>query len=396
MPVYNTPGVYKMEVIPAAAGGLAVSVPAFLGYPARAVKAGQPQPLRQWSEYTPAFGGEAAGSYLAAAVRGFFENGGQLCYVVALAGPPEVAIPDDALRQGLSAIDGLDDVDLVAVPDLVRLLQPLVATSSLDQITLPSTDDIVRVQQILIDACDTHGGRMALLDPPMDVDAGNLLSQYRDRLRGTNAAIYYPWLVVRDAGTDGKRKVPPCGHVGGVYATTDRRVGVFKAPANVELQGVLDLSRTISNADQDDLNPAGVNALRAFPGRGIRVWGARTISRDPLWRYVSVRRLFMTAGRWIERNLASMAFEPHDTRLWARIARELNAYFNSLFEAGALKGASPAEAFFIKCDAETNPPAERDSGVVVAEIGLAPSIPNEFVVVRISVATSGVTIAALG
>jgi phage tail sheath protein FI len=109
-----------------------------------------------------------------------------------------------------------------------------------------------------------------------------------------------------------------------------------------------------------------------------------------------VRRLFMTAGRWMERNLAPMAFEPHDTRLWARIARELTAYFNGLFAAGALKGASAAEAFFIKCDAETNPPEGREAGMVVTEIGLAPSIPNEFVVIRVSVATSGVTIAALG
>lgn len=394
MSVYRTPGVYRLPVEPAAAGGLAVGVPAFLGYPARSVPLNQAQPLRQWSEFGVVFGGEAAGSYLAAAVRGFFENGGQLCYVVALAGSP--VDPQQALEAGLQALDLLDDVDLVAVPDLLRLLQPLVATVPIDKVPPPSIDDTVRLQQFLIDACERHGGRLALLDPPTDMDIDSLLSRYRDRLAGTSAALYYPWLVVRDPDLGGTRAVPPCGHIAGVYAATDRRVGVFKAPANVELQGVLDLRRAVSNSDQDRLNPDGVNALRVFPGRGIRVWGARTISRDPMWRHVSVRRLFMTAGRWIERNLAPMAFEPHDTRLWARIGRELTDYFNGLFEAGALKGASAAEAFFIKCDAETNPPADREAGMVVTEIGLAPSIPNEFVVIRISVATSGVTIAALG
>ena len=388
MTEYRTPGVYRMPVKPAATGGLAVGVPAFLGYPMRGAANDPAQPLRQWSEYVAHFSGasiEAPDSRLAAAVRGFFENGGELCYVVALDGPP--AAPRQALEAGLQKLDALDDVDLVAVPDLDRLQRNLLRE--------PPREDFVRLQQQLVDACEHHGGRLALLDSRMDADVGSLLDD-RGALTGTSAALYYPWLVVADPDGGPNRAVPPCGHVAGVYAATDRRVGVFKPPANVALQGVLDLKPAVSSADQDRLNPEGVNALRAFPGRGIRVWGARTISRDPMWRHVGVRRLFMTAGRWIERNLASVAFEPHNERLWARIGRELTAYFNSLFEAGALKGASAADAFVIKCDAETNPAASRDAGTVVTEIALAPSIPNEFVVVRISVATSGVTIAAVG
>jgi phage tail sheath protein FI len=233
-----------------------------------------------------------------------------------------------------------------------------------------------------------------LLDAAADADVATVLRQ-RAGLSGTNAALYYPWLVVRD-GSGIARAVPPCGHVAGVYADTDQQVGVFKAPANVALEGVLDLARAVSADDQGELNPQGINAMRVFPGRGIRVWGARTVSQDRNWRYVNVRRLFMTAGRWIERNLTPLAFEPHDTRLWARIGRELTAYFNGLYQQGALKGASAAEAFVIKCDAENNPPEGRAAGMVVTDVAFAAAVPNEFVVVRISVAPSGVTLAALG
>jgi phage tail sheath protein FI len=160
-------------------------------------------------------------------------------------------------------------------------------------------------------------------------------------------------------------------------------VGVFKAPANEEVLGVLDLETNIDNSIQDQLNPEGVNCLRAFPGRGIRVWGARTLSRDPNWRYVSVRRLFLTLRRWIDLNMAWATFEPNELPLWVRIQRELTTYLTTLLRAGALQGATPAQAFYVKCDAETNPPDLREAGQVVTEIGLAPLAPAEFIVVRI-------------
>jgi hypothetical protein len=181
--------------------------------------------------------------------------------------------------------------------------------------------------------------------------------------------------------------------VAGVYTRSDREVGVHKAPANAVLEGVVNLERSLSSADQERLNPEGVNCIRGFPGRGIRVWGARTLSNEPAWAYVNVRRIFLTAARWIEANLTDTVFEPNDARLWARIGRELTVYFQGLFERGALKGATAREAFYIKCDAETNPPEQRDQGRVITEIGLAPGLPNEFIVVRIIHGASGVTIA---
>jgi phage tail sheath protein FI len=167
---------------------------------------------------------------------------------------------------------------------------------------------------------------------------------------------------------------------------------VHKAPANEVLEGVLELERQVTRQDQDYLNPRRVNCLRSFPGRGIRVWGARTLAGHDAWTYVNVRRLFLTAVRWINWHMADVVFEPNDVRLWARIERDLNAYFVDLYQRGALKGRGPQEAFYVKCNEETNPPEVRDLGQVITEIGLAPANPYEFVVVRLIHGASGVSI----
>jgi hypothetical protein len=170
---------------------------------------------------------------------------------------------------------------------------------------------------------------------------------------------------------------------------------VHKAPANEILEGVLDLEVNVTSSRQDGLNPEGVNCIRAFPGRGIRVWGARTLSREPEWIYVNVRRVFLTVGRWIERNLQWAPFEPNDSRLWSRIDRELSGYLTNIYQQGALQGRTAQEAFRVTCDAGTNPPEVREAGMVVTEIGLAFTAPAEFVVVRIIHGTSGVTVTAV-
>jgi len=197
-----------------------------------------------------------------------------------------------------------------------------------------------------------------------------------------NGALYYPWLVTSSK----PNSVPPCGHVAGIYGRSDAKTGVFKAPANEEIFGALDLETQIDNSIQDKLNPARINCLRAFPGRGIRVWGARTVGSVPPdldWLYVNVRRLFLTVRRWIDFNMGWVTFEPNNPRLWVRILRELTTFLTKLQRDGALQGATPAEAFQVKCDAENNPAESRDLGQVVIDIGLAPLSPAEFIVVRI-------------
>jgi phage tail sheath protein FI len=273
------------------------------------------------------------------------------------------------VEQGLKSLGPLDRVDLICAPDL--MLEHAQATE---------------LQQKILKHCKDTGDRFAILDSRPEADLDKVLEQRRE-LKGANGALYYPWIQMKGVGF-----VPPCGHIAGIYARTDASSGVYEAPANEILEGVIDLENRLGNAEQERLNPVGVNCLRVFPGRGIRVWGARTLSPEPAWTYINVRRLFLTAGRWIERNMSQVVFEPNDSRLWARIGREVTTYFNGLFQKGALKGNTAQEAFYVKCDAETNPPELRESGEVVTEIGLAPARPSEFVVVRIIHGASGTTI----
>lgn len=402
MPKYQTPGVYREEVLLAPAAELRTGVPAFLGLTEKGA-INTPQMLTLWTQFEEQFGARLSDGYLPYAVRGFFEHGGDLCYVVRL---DDTLDAKKALSDGLDALVPLDTIDLVCAPDIIRLRQQkeLPSLDTLDPIwrayitrllqqwkLSPDPDEVLTMQAAVLEHCDTLGERFAILDSLPGASVDEVLEQ-RGKLSGTNGALYYPWVRVLDGPASTNGFIPPCGHVAGVYARSDQRVGVHKAPANEVLEDVLDLEVNLTDSQQGELNPKGVSCLRAFPGRGIRVWGARTLSGDPAWTYVNVRRLFLTAGRWIERNMPVAVFEPNDARLWARISRELTAYFNDLFRRGALKGRTAQEAFYVKCDAETNPPEVREAGMVVTEIGLAPALPSEFIVVRIIHGASGVTI----
>ena len=203
-------------------------------------------------------------------------------------------------------------------------------------------------------------------------------------------AVYYPWLqVANPAGNGESLLVPPCGYMAGVYARSDTERGVHKAPANEVVRGAIGVEKQITKSEQDILNPIGINCIRAFPGRGIRVWGARTLSSDPAWRYINVRRLFNFVEKSIQLGTQWVVFEPNDMDLWARIRRDINAFLTMVWRSGALFGATPSQAFYVKCDEETNPPEARDLGQVVIEIGIAPVKPAEFVIFRISQWASG-------
>lgn len=241
--------------------------------------------------------------------------------------------------------------------------------------------------------CARLGERMAILDslPGGDGSAADVIAQ-RNLLAEEEGALYYPWVRVAKGPEQTDGYVPPCGHVAGVYSRTDTHTGVHKAPANEVLEGVLDLSVHLKDDDQGPLNDQGINCLRAFPGRGIRVWGARTLSRRTAWRYVNMRRVILTAVRWIAINQADVVFEPHTELLWARITRDLTAYLADLARRGALAGGQGEDAFYVKCDAETNPPETREIGIVVTEVGLKPAAPAEFIAFRIIHGAAGVEI----
>lgn len=366
------PGVYREYFATAPRPAFRTGVPAFLGF-AAAGPVAEPVELTGWADFERVFGARTEGGFLAPTVHGFFRTGGALCTVVRLADGGEAA-----LARGLAALEAAEGVDLVCVPDAMGLPR----------------DQAVRRQQAVLRHCERAGGRFAILDSaPGDTPAGALAQRRELATAGAapgwaalrNAALYYPWLRVE--GWDGP--VPPCGHVAGVYAVSDARAGVHKAPANERLDGVLDLAALLDDAANGALNAGGVNCIRAFPGRGVRVWGARALSgadaappEEAAWKYVSVRRTVLTLGRWIDAALAGMAFEPAEAGLWARIVREVGGYLAAAFRRGALQGRTAEEAYFVRCDAALNPPEVRAAGMVVVEVGLAPAVPNEFIVVR--------------
>ena len=180
--------------------------------------------------------------------------------------------------------------------------------------------------------------------------------------------------------------------VAGIWARSDETRGVHKAPANEVIRGAITLATQITRAEHNLLNPVGINAIRTFPGRGVRVWGARTLSSDPAWRYVNVRRLFNYLEESILNGTQWVVFEPNDDALWARIGRTIRAFLGNEWRKGALFGLTPDEAFYVKCDGETNPAESIDLGQVVCEIGVAPVKPAEFVIFRLAQFSGGTSL----
>jgi hypothetical protein len=228
--------------------------------------------------------------------------------------------------------------------------------------------------------------RFAILDAPPGMNPQKI-AEWRKDTAGYDSkfgALYYPWISVPDPINGGLMLAPPSGHLAGIFARTDSQRGVHKAPANEVVMGAIGLEMNVTKAEQDGLNPIGVNCIRAFPGRGIRVWGARTLSSDPSWRYVNVRRLFNYVEASIEAGTQWVVFEPNDQDLWARVRRDVSAFLRMVWRSGALFGSTPEEAFYVKCDEELNPPEVRDLGQLIIEVGMAPVKPAEFVIFRIS------------
>jgi phage tail sheath protein FI len=282
-----------------------------------------------------------------------------------------------AERKGLGGLEPLEDVTMLCVPDLMSSY----IAGEIDM------KGVQAVQQAIVDYCELVRYCFAILDAPPGLMPQEI-KEWRNTVNydSTRAALYYPWIEIADlTGNNGRtRTVPPSGHVAGVYARTDNTRGVHKAPANEIIRGTLGLEVQVTKGEQDLLNPIGVNCIRSFPGRGIRIWGARTLSSDPAWRYINVRRLFSMIEESIERGSQWVVFEPNDSFLWGRVSRDVRAFLTMVWRTGALFGTTPDQAFYVKCDAETNPPEARDLGQMVVEVGIAPVKPAEFVIFRVS------------
>ena len=305
--------------------------------------------------------------------------------------PPAGAVPDTlsaedyvgdvADRTGFAGLESVDEVTMLCVPDLMSAYQQ----GNID------LEAVKAVQLGMIAHCEQMGDRMAILDSPPGLNAQQV-KEWRMEAAGYDSAfatLYWPWIRTPDPLTGRMTFMPPSGYVAGIWGRNDDTRGVHKAPANEIVRGAVSLELQLTKNEHDLLNPVGINCLRSFPGRGIRVWGARTLSSDPAWRYVNIRRLFNYLEETILTGTNWAVFEPNDDALWARLRRTIGAFLVNEWRKGALFGSTPDEAFFVKCDRETNPAEGIDAGQVVCLVGVAPVKPAEFVIFRLAQFSGG-------
>ncbi len=295
------------------------------------------------------------------------------------------------IRDDRSGIQGLfenDEITMLACPDLMKAYQ----------VGLLNQDQVHGIMELMIGLCENSApnppNRMVVLDTPPDrvkpQEVMNWLQKDLQR-RSMFAALYYPWIKVPNPRQGGKPiSVPPCGHMMGVWSRNDETRGVYKAPANETPRGVIGLAYDCNFREQELLNPQGINCIRSFPGRGIKIWGARTLVEPDKteWRYISVRRLMSYINKSIELGTQWVVFEPNDRDLWARVRRTVSNFLDRLWREGALFGATPEQAFYVKCDETINTPDTMLLGRLYIEVGVCPVRPAEFVVFRISQWTS--------
>ena len=377
--LYKSPGVHIESAgdryIPLEA--VETGVCAFLGVTASG-PSNEPTRVGSFEQYARIFGDDE--SFTSQAVQGFFDNGGASAYIcnVAPEGGLDVA-PDDYIGQqgarnrGLRLLEGLDNIDLVIAPDLMQHYKK--------SLGFPEQKHVQAVQRAMIDHCERMHDRMTLLDslPGMTVDEA---VSWRKQFDSSHAALYYPWIRVR-VGTEVGPPIPPSGHIAGLIAKTDAEEGVHRAPANLKLEGLVDVAQRLRKRERDHLFDHNINTLVPFPGRGIRTWGARTLSSDAAFKQIDVRRIFILIRKSIEKYAQWVVFEPNEPSLWKKLTRSIDVFLADMWSEGALIGGSKEEAYYVKCDEETNPPEARDAGQLLCEIGIAPVTPAEFIVVRI-------------
>lgn len=409
MPQYLTPGVYVEEVMAGTRPieGVGTNVAAFVGsLTSTQAPTGVPIAVNNWTQYTSLFGSQGPSDPLTLAVHGFFLNGGQRCYVLDVG--PTGSVTGTPSAPGISALEHIDEIAIVGAPGLTdaasydavlshcELMRDRVAVLDAPA-TVPDLNDLTRPA--------TLSSAPPEPEPPVeerdDAEAGSEGSAARAPAESRRSAggapsggaaarqsewgsEYFPWIKVVDPLTGAIVDAPPSGHVAGVWARTDASRGVHKAPANETVRGALDLTYSLTASEQGLLNTAGINAIRNIRG-SIKIWGARTLAGSASeWRYLPVRRFFAFVEESIQEGTGWVVFEPNDQLLWNLLARDVKGFLRRLWRDGALMGATERQAFFVKCDAETNPPENVDAGVLTALVGMAPVKPAEFIVFKIS------------
>jgi len=399
MPFYTVPGVYVVEQPgPKTITPVGTSVAGFVGQaPSADAHLGEAVAINNWSQFRTEFapGDDAQSTFLSHAVNGFFINGGSRCFIVNVPDTSPIA-GGDRPRSGLKLLEEIDEIAIVLAPGR----------------TDPAS------YEALLAHCELNGDRVCICDPP-DITDTELLKQVataalpakgkasskdgdgttatdptpasgaRPRVSlGGYGAFYFPWIYVNDPidqrGSREPVAIPPSGHMAGIWARTDGTRGVHKAPANASVAGAINLRYRVTGAEQGDLNSHGVNCIRFFSNSGILVWGARTLAEESSdMKYLNVRRLTIMIKESIKRSNSWAVFEPNDRTLWKTLRSEVTGFLRNVYADGALMGATAEEAFFVKCDDETNPPESIELGQVVTLIGIAPVKPAEFIIFKI-------------
>ena len=282
------------------------------------------------------------------------------------------SLPNEkVIRTGFLGFEEIDEISIVVVPD---------------------HHAVANLTNKIVTHCTKMGDRFAVLHSDPSAHTINTINTIYPPQDTRYAAFYFPWIKVFDPRTNRDLLIPPSGHIAGIYAKTDIERGVHKAPANEVVQGARDLQFQIKKDEQAFLNPRGVNCLRVFPGRGLRVWGARTCSTNTLWKYINVRRLFLYVEESIEEGTQWVVFEPNDEKLWARVRATITQFLTRVWRDGALMGTKVEEAFFVKCDRTTMTQDDIDNGRLICVIGISPVKPAEFVIFRIAQWTGGAAV----
>ena len=403
MPQYQTPGIYVEEIESGSKpiDALATNIVGFLGV-AEKGPVSEPTLVANWSQYTRIFGSMHTKGWLGHAVYLFFQNGGTKCYINNLQKVEESSSTKSNVKLDakLGEIedekkDHTNESDKITNPENMATLiigkdegpgkrTGLYAFDEITDISIicaPGVTDSAS-QDAILSHCEKHKFRVGVLDAPEAVEKGiAYLQTPRDSMMG---AYYFPWIQMYDPELEQEVFAPPSGGIAGIYGRVDSTRGVHKAPANEIYRGAVGLKYKLTDAEQELLNPKGINCIRDFVGRGIRVWGARTFSSNQEWRYINVRRLFCMVEQAIQEGTNWVVFEPNTRDLWKKIVRNVTAFLLRIWKDGALFGDTPEEAFYVRCDDELNPPESIDAGYVICEIGIAPAKPAEFVIFRVT------------
>ncbi|MEP6741155.1 MAG: phage tail sheath subtilisin-like domain-containing protein [bacterium] len=357
-----TPGIYIEEVTPnpPPITGLPTNVAGFMGE--TLAGPGEPSVVTSFAEFEDLYGGylPVSVSGLPFAVAGFFQNGGKRCYIARVAG-------DSNYRTALEQFESIDEISIVVAPDYHR---------------------VANLELEIIDHCTRMRDRVAIFHSRPGSDTAANIREITPPVDSAFAAFYLPWIAVNDPVNGQASMAPPCGHIAGIYARVDAERGVHKAPANEVVRGANSLEFEITEQEHAILNPKGVNCIRQFPGRGIRVWGARTTSTDPEWKYINIRRYLIYLEQSIEKGTQWVVFEPNSPPLWAKVNRIITDFLLSEWKMGALMGTKPEHGFFVRVDHTTMTQDDINNGRLIVVIGVAPLKPAEFVIFRIGQRTA--------